>query len=59
MELRYLYVGTSDTERDLVAWLAWPDARLETPEGPSAVLRDASGTEVAALQVDRPDVFGA
>ena len=28
MELRYLYVGSTDTERDLTAWLACPGARL-------------------------------
>jgi hypothetical protein len=28
VELRFLYVGTSDTERDLASWLAFPGARL-------------------------------
>lgn len=28
MELRFLYVGSSDTERDLGSWLALPGARL-------------------------------
>jgi hypothetical protein len=28
VELRYLYIGTSDTEADLVAWLAVPGAEL-------------------------------
>ena len=28
MELRYLYVGTDDTERDLRVWLAVPGARM-------------------------------
>lgn len=28
MLLRYLYVGSSDTERDLAAWLSIPDATL-------------------------------
>lgn len=28
MELRFLYVGSDDTERDLAAWLAVPGARL-------------------------------
>jgi hypothetical protein len=28
VELRYLYVGCDDTERDLEAWLAAPGARL-------------------------------
>ncbi len=28
MELRYLYVGASDTESDLAAWLQLPGARL-------------------------------
>ena len=28
MELRYLYVGSTDTERDVAAWLRLPHARL-------------------------------
>jgi hypothetical protein len=28
MELRFLYIGSDDTERDLAAWLSLPDARL-------------------------------
>lgn len=115
MELRYLYVGSSDTGRDVEAWLLIPGARLRwrfqhfgadvagievgsgpavlladhrptgsvlpiyavddldgaiaplagrgwtveaqgfgTPEGPAAVVRDPSGTEIALLRVDRP-----
>ncbi len=120
VELRFLYVGTSDTERDLATWLALPGARLRwrfqhfgadvaavdlstpgtpvvlladhrpagsvlpiyavddldaaggdlkaggwvleggpmgTPEGPASVWRDGSGTGIALLQVDRPDVM--
>lgn len=54
MELRYLYLGTSDTERDLVAWLAVPGAELrwrfqrfgadvacvDTGSGPAVMLAD-------------------
>jgi len=118
VELRYLYVGSSDTESDVAGWLLLPGARLrwrfrrfgadvaaidpgarpfvlvadhrppgsvlpiygirdlndavallqggawvlesgpmETPEGPASVLRTASGTRVALLQVDRPDAM--
>ncbi|MCU1453035.1 MAG: Glyoxalase-like domain [Acidimicrobiales bacterium] len=28
MELRFLYIGSQDTERDLAVWLALPGARL-------------------------------
>jgi len=28
VELRHLYIGTADTERDVAAWLALPGARL-------------------------------
>ena len=120
MELRYLYVGSSDTGRDVEAWLLVPGARLRwrfqhfgadvaaidlgtrpavlladhrptgsvlpiyavedldgviaeiagrgwtveaqgfgTPEGPAAVLRDPSGTEIALLRVDRPTAMEA
>ena len=120
MELRYLYVGSADTGRDVEAWLRLPGARmrwrfrrvgadvaaielggtatvlladhrppgsilpiyavtdlgttvselsrqgwlvehrrLETPEGPAAVVRDPSGTAVALLRVDRPDAMDA
>ena len=120
MELRFLYVGSADTERDLASWLALPGARLRwrfqhfgadvaavdlgtppvllladhrpagsvlpiyavadldatgaaleaggwtrelgplgTPEGPAAVWRDATGTTIALLRVDRPDVMDA
>jgi hypothetical protein len=118
VELRFLYVGSSDTGRDLDSWLALPGARLRwrfqhfgadvaavdlgpppvvlladhrpagsvlpiytvedldtaaatlrqagweheggpmgTPEGPASVWRDASGTSIAVLQVDRPDAL--
>ncbi|HEX6787038.1 MAG TPA: hypothetical protein VF076_07555 [Acidimicrobiales bacterium] len=120
MELRYLYVGSSDTGRDVEAWLLVPGAQLRwrfqhfgadvaaidlgtrpavlladhrptgsvlpiyavddldgviaeiagrgwtveaqgfgTPEGPAAVLRDPSGTEIALLRVDRPTAMEA
>ncbi|MDQ6615031.1 MAG: hypothetical protein M3083_09845 [Actinomycetota bacterium] len=120
MELRFLYVGSSDTERDLASWLAMPGAALRwrfrhfgadvaavdvgappvvlladhrpagsvlpiyavtdldatgadlqqggwvlelgpmgTPEGPVSVWRDASGTTIALLRVDRPDAMDA
>jgi hypothetical protein len=120
VELRFLYVGTEDTERDLAAWLAVPGARLRwrfqafgadvagvdvgggplvlladhrpagsvlpiyavaqldaataeltaqgwtvavagagTPEGPTTVLHDPSGTAIALLQVDRPGAMDA
>ena len=120
MELRYLYVGTDDTERDLQVWRRLPGAEvrwrfrhfgadvacidlgelprilladhrptgsvlpiyqvddlaaavsqlagagwdvdaaaLGTPEGPAAVLHDASGTELALLQVERPEAMEA
>ena len=120
VELRYLYVGSSDTGRDVDAWLGLPGARLRwrfrhfgadvaaigvdtgpavlladhrptgsilpiyavvdlepvldalerigwtiearalgTPEGPAAVARDASGTEIALLRVDRPGAMEA
>jgi hypothetical protein len=118
MELRFLYIGTSDTGRDLATWLAIPGAQLRwrfqhfdadvaavdlgapplvmladhrragavlaiyavdalveatrqleagglevvkrsfgTPEGPATLLRDASGTELALLQVERPNAM--
>jgi hypothetical protein len=118
VELRFLYIGSSNTERDLASWLAFPGARLRwrfqafgadvaavdsgappvllladhrpagsvlpiyavgdldaagarlqeagwvleagplgTPEGPASVWRDASGTSIALLRVDRPDAM--
>jgi hypothetical protein len=117
VRLRYLYVGTSDTSRDVAAWLALPGATLRwrfrhfgadvaaidlgeppavlladhrpdgsvlpifavddlhaavealrdawtveaqalgTPDGPVSMLHDASGTEIALLQVDRPEAM--
>jgi hypothetical protein len=120
VELRFVYIGSSNTERDLAAWLALPGARLRwrfhafdadvaavdtgappvllladhrpagsvlpiyavgdldatgtalrdagweleagplgTPEGPASVWRDASGTSIALLRVDRPDAMDA
>ncbi len=120
MELRFVYIGSSNTERDLAAWLGLPGARLRwrfqafdadvaavdtgappvvlladhrpagsvlpiyavddldatgtalrdagwlleagplgTPEGPASVWRDASGTSIALLRVDRPDAMDA
>ena len=118
MELRYLYVGTSDTDLDVATWLQVPGATMlwrfrhfgadvaaislgspptllladhrptgsvlpiyavdnlptavlamstlgwtvdlesvGTPEGPAALVHSASGTEVALLQVDRPNAM--
>jgi hypothetical protein len=118
--LRYLYVGSSDTTRDLTTWSALPGAKIRwrfqhfgadvaavdlgsspivlladhrpsgsilpiyavgdldsavtalerdgwtvrersfgTPEGPAALLGDQSGTELALLQVDRPQAMEA
>ena len=118
MNLRYLYVGSSDTERDLAAWLRMPGASMRwrfqhfgadvaavdlgsppavliadhrptgsilpiyavddlvaavatleghgwsieerslgTPEGSAAVLHDPSGTQIALLEVERPDAM--
>ena len=115
MELRYLYLGSADTQRDVAAWSAVPGAvvrwrfrhfgadvaavdlgappvlliadhrpagsvlpiyavadldaavdgmaahgwtvvvrSMGTPEGLAAVVRDASGVEVALLAVERP-----
>ena len=120
MELRFLYVGSNDTEADLAVWLGLPGAGLRwrfqafdadvaavdlgapplvlvadhrpagsvlpiyatddldatvsklcdagwesvmgpmgTPEGPASALRNASGTEIAVLQVDRPGAMDA
>jgi hypothetical protein len=120
LELRFLYVGSADTERDLAQWLAPPGATLRwrfqnfgadvaavdlgsrplvliadhrpagtvlpiyavadleatgaelgaggwvleagplgTPEGPASVWVDGSGTSIALLQVDRPDMMDA
>jgi len=120
VQLRYLYVGTDDTERDLQVWRGLPGATvrwrfrhfgadvacidlgglprvlladhrptgsvlpiyavddlaaavaeladagwhveaaaLGTPEGLAGVLHDASGTELALLQVERPEAMEA
>jgi hypothetical protein len=120
VDLRFLYVGCQDTERDLASWLALPGARLRwrfrhfgadvaavdmgappvvlladhrpagsilpiyavedldargadlersgwvmelgpmgTPEGSTSVWRNASGTAIALLQVERPDAMDA
>jgi hypothetical protein len=118
VELRYLYVGSADVQRDVASWSAVPAAvvrwrfrhfgadvaaidlgappvlliadhrpagsvlpiyavadlgaavdglaahgwtvvvrSMGTPEGPAAVVRDASGVEVALLAVERPGVM--
>ena len=49
---------------DVVATLAAQGWTVEaqgfgTPEGPAAVLRDPSGTEIALLRVDRPTAMEA
>ena len=44
MELRFLYVGSDDSERDLRAWLAGPGARLRWRF-------DAFGSVVAAVDL--------
>jgi hypothetical protein len=120
VELRYLYVGSSDTGRDVDAWLHLPGTRMRwrfqhfgadvaaidlglaptilladhrptgsilpiysvpdlesvldalkdqgwtveasgigTPEGPAALVHDASGTVLALLRVDRPGAMEA
>jgi hypothetical protein len=118
VELRYLYVGSTDTEADIAAWLRLPGSVVRwrfqqfgadvaavdlgsrpfvvladhrppgsvlpiyatedldgtiavlgsagwdlelgpmgTPEGPTCVLRNASGTAIALLRVDRPEAM--
>jgi hypothetical protein len=44
VELRFLYVGSADTERDLAVWLAWPGSRLRWRFG-------AYGADVAAVDL--------
>jgi hypothetical protein len=50
VELRYLYVGTTDTERDLPTWLALPGARLRWRF-------QHFGADVAAVDVGRLPVI--
>jgi hypothetical protein len=53
VELRFLYVGSSDTGRDLPAWLGLPGARLRWRFG-------AFGADVAAVELgDAPVVLVA
>jgi hypothetical protein len=44
VELRFLYIGSADTERDLASWLALPGARLRWRFG-------AFGADVAAVDL--------
>ena len=70
MELRYLYVGSSDTGADVAAWLRLPgislawrfrhfgaDVAAVDTGGSPTVLRSPGGTEIAVLQVDRPQAM--
>lgn len=50
MELRFLYVGSADTERDLPSWLALPGARLRWR------FRHF-GADVAAIDTGTPPVI--
>ena len=47
MELRFLYVGSDDTDRDLSAWSALPGARLRWRFS-------AFGADVAAVDLGHP-----
>ncbi len=47
MELRFLYVGSDDTDRDLTAWLGVPGARLRWRF-------HAFGADVAAVDLGSP-----
>jgi hypothetical protein len=47
VELRFLYLGSEDTEQDLAAWLALPGARLRWRF-------DAFGADVAAVDLGGP-----
>ena len=49
VELRFLYVGSADTERDLPSWLALPGARLRWRF-------QQFGADVAAIDVGQPPV---
>lgn len=71
MELRFLYVGSDDTDRDLPAWLALPGARLrwrfsafgadvaavDLGEGPLVLIADhrPAGTLLPIYAVDDLD----
>jgi hypothetical protein len=47
VELRFLYLGSDNTEEDLAAWLALPGSRLRWRF-------DASGADVAAVDLGAP-----
>ncbi len=47
MELRFLYVGSADTERDVASWLALPGARLRWRF-------QHFGADVAAVDLGQP-----
>jgi len=47
VELRFLYIGSANTERDLATWLALPRARLRWRFG-------AYGADVAAVDLGTP-----
>ncbi|MDP9072769.1 MAG: hypothetical protein M3N98_01115 [Actinomycetota bacterium] len=49
MELRFLYVGTADTERDVATWLALPGAELRWRF-------QHFGADVAAVDLGNPPV---
>lgn len=49
LELRFLYVGSADTERDLPSWLALPGARLRWRF-------QHFGADVAAIDTGAPPV---
>ena len=58
MELRFLYVGTSDTERDLATWLALPGARLRwrfRRFGADVAAIDTGAAPLVLLADHRPD----
>ncbi len=57
MELRFLYVGSDDTDRDLAAWLAMPGARLRwrfQAFGADVAAVDLGGTPLVLLADHRP-----
>lgn len=74
MELRFLYVGSSDTERDLSSWLELPGARLrwrfrhfgadvaavDLGQGPLVLLADhrPAGSVLPIYAVDDLDAAG-
>lgn len=58
MELRFLYVGSSDTERDLAAWLALPGARQRwrfQNFGADVAAVDLGGRPLVLVADHRPD----